>query len=70
MAPLEPAWRAIPPTGTKRLVQDTNSGAIYRDIVYFFRTFASVLVIGRFYKLALSYMMSIAQQIFNLSELA
>ena len=36
MAPLEPAQRAIPPTGTKRLVQDTNSGAIYRDIVYFF----------------------------------
>ena len=36
MAPLEPARRAIPPTGTKRLVQDTNSGAIYRDIVYFF----------------------------------
>jgi hypothetical protein len=44
MAPLEPARRAIPPTGTKRLVQDTNSVAIYHDIVYFSRTFASVLV--------------------------
>ena len=45
MAPLEPARRAIPPTGTKRLVQDTNSVAIYNNYV---QANAKKLIHGQF----------------------
>ena len=44
MAPLEPAQRAIPPTGTTCLVQDTNSGAIYDNYV---QANAKILIHGQ-----------------------